>query len=93
MSCSCCNNALNSGLLHKHDATSRKEYKSCPHCSAAHGSEHIFHPYPEQFGKTPARVTPNNPEGDQSYCIDCRALEKGEPSTTFRNGRTCSTLI
>ena len=93
MACNCCGSRLNSGMIHKKDPITGKKYKSCPHCSAANGNEHVFHPYPASFGKTPARVTAKNPDGDQSYCIDCRKLEKGELSNNYRIGKSCKTLV
>lgn len=93
MSCSCCDKKLNSGMIHRFDKLTGDEYKSCPHCSDANGSEHVFHPYPASFGSSPARKTPTNPEGDQSYCIDCRQLDKCVVSQTYRNGRVCSSLV
>ncbi|ELR66798.1 hypothetical protein C942_04496 [Photobacterium marinum] len=38
-------------------------------------------------------MTARNPEGFQSYCIECRRLEKGVQSQTHMNGRTCSSLV
>ncbi len=92
MACNCCGKALNSGMVQKKDSSTGQKFKSCPHCSDANGSEHIFHPYPASFGITPARKTARNPDGYQSYCIDCRRLKKGVASKAFHNGRLCSTL-
>lgn len=91
MRCTCCQSPLNSGMIKKVDATGAV-YKSCPHCSAANGSEHVFHRYPSQFGFTPARVTAKNPDGHQSYCIECRSQPKGSVSTNHTNGVICSNL-
>ncbi|TKB47737.1 hypothetical protein FCL40_14770 [Ferrimonas sediminicola] len=93
MTCSCCNGRLNIGMIHKVDPMTGQRFKSCPHCSDANGSEHVFHPYPAAFGKTPARVTARNPDGYQSYCRECRNLDKGDVSKVHRNGRLCSSLI
>ncbi|MPS31012.1 hypothetical protein EHW63_01385 [Salinivibrio sp. VYel9] len=93
MNCSCCSKALNSGMIYKKDAATGRKYKSCPHCSDANGGEHVFHPYPSNFGKTPARKTAQNPTGHQSYCIDCRRLNKGVASTVHQNGRLCRSLV
>lgn len=93
MKCSCCDKKLNSGMVHKCDPQTGQQFKSCPHCSFANGHEHVFHPYPASFGKTPARVTARNPDGDQSYCYDCRRLDKGIPSGTYLQGRTCNSLV
>lgn len=89
MTCSSCNKRLNIGMIHKRDPATGMKYKSCPHCSDANNGEHVYHPYPSSFGKTPAR----NPEGYQSYCIECRRLDKGVQSQTYMNGKTCSSLI
>ncbi len=91
MACNCCGKKLNSGMIHVNDQNGQK-FKSCPHCSDANGSEHVYHPYPNNFGKTPARKTARNPDGDQSYCIDCRHLAKGKASIAFTNGRTCGSF-
>lgn len=93
MACSCCGKQLNSGMVHKKDPETGKKYKSCPHCSDGNGREHIFHPYPSSFGNTPARKTARNPDGYQSYCIDCRSLDKGVPSHVHQNGRMCGSLV
>lgn len=93
MTCSCCNKPLNVGMIHKRDPHTGQKFKSCPHCSDANGGEHVFHPYPSSFGKTPARVTARNPEGYQSYCIDCRRLDKGVQSQAYMNGKACSSLV
>ena len=91
MACKCCQQPLNRGLIYKVDASGRR-YKSCPHCSVANGEQHVFHPYPANFGKTPARVSARNPNGDQSYCIDCRQLAKGVASKAYRAGVSCQQL-
>jgi hypothetical protein len=93
MSCTCCQGQLNSGMLRKKDSSTGIKYKSCPHCTEANGSVHVFHPYPVQFGFTPARVTAKNPNGHQSYCISCRKLKKGMPSTAYTRGALCSSLV
>ncbi len=93
MSCKCCGKKLNIGTIRKSDPLTGKKYKSCPHCSDANGEEHVFHAYPAAFGKTPARVTAGNPDGDQSYCIECRHLKKGETSRVYAHGKTCSGLV
>jgi hypothetical protein len=93
MACTCCGDKLNSGMIHKIDPQSNEEYKSCPHCSDANGIQHVFHPYPSSFGNTTARKTFHNPDGDQSYCVECRSLKSGVPSRVHQNGRICSSLI
>ncbi|MFM2486065.1 hypothetical protein [Celerinatantimonas yamalensis] len=92
MICSACGKKLTSGMIYKIDVSTGQKYKSCPHCSAANGQEHVFHPYPANFGKTPARTSAKNPHGAQSYCIDCRALNKGVKSRTFQDGVLCREL-
>lgn len=92
MTCSCCGKRLNAGLCKKTDILTGQKFKSCPHCSIANGGEHVFHPFPKSFGKTPARQTARNPEGYQSYCIDCRSLSKGEVSRVYSQGRKCRSL-
>lgn len=91
MQCLCCNMKINSGRIFKREENGQL-FKSCPNCSKTHGVEHIFHPHPRDFGQTPARKSAKNPDGDQSYCSDCRALDKGQPSENIHNGRTCSSL-
>lgn len=50
--------------------------KSCPHCSRLHPlRQHVFYAFPEKFGETPARASPNNPNGPQSYCAICRSQQ------------------
>ncbi|MGF1764836.1 hypothetical protein [Aliivibrio kagoshimensis] len=93
MACSCCGKRLNIGTIQKTDSQTRQIFKSCPHCSDANGGEHVFHPYPGSFGKTPARVTARNPDGHQSYCIDCRRLDRGQASQTHMHGKACSSII
>ncbi len=54
MSCNFCGGRLNNGMLRKQEPGSGRKFKSCPNCSTTHGEEHIFHPYPTDFGNTPA---------------------------------------
>lgn len=93
MACGSCGKKLNIGMIHKTDPNTGKKFKSCPHCSDANGGEHVYHPYPASFGKTPARKTARNPDGYQSYCVDCRNLNKGVTSFVYQNGRVCSSLV
>ena len=93
MPCICCQNQLNSGMILKVERSTGAKYKSCPHCSAANGAEHVFHRYPAGFGNTPARVTARNPDGYQSYCNECRGLPKNVPSSNYVNGLLCSSLM
>ncbi|TMO84205.1 hypothetical protein CWC15_11400 [Pseudoalteromonas spongiae] len=93
MLCTCCNSALSNGMIRRRDRNSNKKYKSCPNCSATSANEHVFHKYPESFGKTSARITKRNPEGYQSYCISCRKLDKGAKSVSYASGKKCSELV
>jgi len=83
MSCNCCGKKINIGMIHKVDLKTSKKFKSCPH---------VYHPYPASFGKTPARKTARNPDGYQSYCADCRSLDKGLISPVYKKGRVCSSF-
>lgn len=86
--CNCCGKALNRGLW-----TEDGQHKSCPLCSTTHGSQHVFRRYPEDFGTTDARKTLTNPDGAQSYCVDCRGLDKGELSQVdLTQQRLCNTV-
>lgn len=86
--CSCCGKPLNRALKSEDG-----RYKSCPRCSQTHGQFHIFRKYPDDFGTTPSRVTPQNPDGPQSHCLDCRRLEPGEDSTVdLTKELTCNQL-
>lgn len=82
--CKHCNRPLNKAQYKTVDG---HQYKSCPRCSEANGSYHVYYTYPESFGSTPARSTSNHPEGPQSYCIPCRGN-----STTATGGITCNTI-
>ena len=64
------------------------EWKSCPRCSQAHGSQHVFLLCPKEFGTSTQRVTGPNPEGFQSHCEPCR--NDHEPDLAA--GRLCSEL-
>lgn len=75
-------------LLKKSQYRNNKTYKSCPHCSTLDGEEHIYYKYPESFGTTILRVTPNVPDGAQSYCTRCRGVENGP----YADGIKCSDL-
>ncbi len=85
--CNCCGKPLNRSFT-----STDGKMKSCPRCSTTHGSMHVFHHDPEGFGTTPARVSPTNPDGIQSYCVDCRTLEAGEDSKVFSNYPTCDQI-
>lgn len=68
MLCRVCERELNRAQWSKDETL-----KSCPHCSTKDGDQHVFFKYPQNFGTTPLRATPNHPEGPQSYCTECRA--------------------
>ncbi len=78
MKCSCCGEQLNKSIY-----KDGQNYKSCPKCSSNNGSEHVFYRYPERFGTTPARITPNNSDGAQSYCVECRGNQPALLSESF----------
>ena len=84
MSCTHCGLPLDESQF-----TDGKKWKSCPRCSQAHGSQHVFLPCPEAFGTTPRRVTGPNPEGFQSHCTPCR--ERNPPDLAA--GTLCSDLV
>jgi hypothetical protein len=48
-------------------------WKSCPECSVRDGVEHVFWPFPENFGVSQARVSGEDAEGAQSHCASCRS--------------------
>ena len=56
--------------------------KSCPRCSEIDGKEHIYYPYPENFGDTPKRSSDNHPDGPQSHC----SSHRGNPNRGITNG-------
>lgn len=67
MDCTACGTKLNSSRWSKDGSL-----KACPHCSDAHGSQHVYSNYPDAFGETDARITSRNKLGSQSYCVNCR---------------------
>lgn len=73
--CPHCTHALNRARY-----SADKALKSCPSCSVERGV-HIFHPHPDAFGTTDARVTDHTPDGVQSYCAECRAGESPQQGT------------
>lgn len=91
MQCSHCKKKLNSGMIIIEDSQGIK-YKTCPKCSKANGSEHVFHRYPESFGTTIARKNYKNHDGHQSYCESCRGLKPEKNSVNFVNGLLCNQL-
>lgn len=82
MNCNNCGKPLNES---QYDATGA--YKSCPRCSVADGSEHIFYPMGE-FGTTDARSSSVHPEGPQSYCSPCR----GDGTGPYPGAIKCSDM-
>lgn len=85
--CPNCQTVLRASVKKK--ASDGTLYKSCPECSGAAGM-HVFYPFEayneNAFGTSDKRVSPNKPEGDQSWCIPCRGLKKGEHSPGLRHG-------
>ena len=67
----------------------RGDYKSCPNCSQSDGEEHIFYPYPSEFGKSSKRISSEKPDGDQSWCRRCRPKRQ---SGLYPDGIRCSEL-
>lgn len=55
-----CHDDLRKGIF-----KGNRDWKSCPDCSAARG-EHVFRPYPDDFGTTDKRSSDTNPDGPQS---------------------------
>lgn len=47
-------------------------WKSCPECSGRNGDQHVFRPYPDGFGLSPAREESGVVDGTQSWCEACR---------------------
>lgn len=58
--------------LNRSRYNSQRNWKSCPQCSTRIGERHVFYPFPEAFGATPARASDETPDGAQSYCTACR---------------------
>ena len=77
------------------------QYKSCPWCSQLDGTQLIFRvarrgsmarsKVNSGFGFTPQRVSGNNPDGIQTWCVKCRAEPK--PSSLPQGGLGSSELI
>ena len=74
--------------LHRTQWADEDSWKSCPRCSQAHGTEHVFYRYPDAFGTTPNRATDRHPEGPQSHCQRCR----GGNDPDFTEGMLCSDI-
>jgi len=87
MSCNFCGGRLNSGMLRKQEPGSGRKFKSCPNCSTTHGEEHIFHPYPTDFGNTPARVTAAIRTGIKVIAEIAGRLIRVLLQRTIKNGR------
>jgi hypothetical protein len=65
--CSACGTALNRSRRSRDG-----HWKSCPECSVRDGVDHVFWPFPENFGVSQARVSGEDAEGAQSHCGRCR---------------------
>lgn len=81
--CASCGKPLNKSQFSKN-----RDYKSCPNCSVNNGMEHVFYPYPTNFGTTQLRITPKTPDGAQSYCYRCRGGDEGP----YEDGILCSQI-
>lgn len=66
--CSVCGAALNRSRRSRDG-----HWKSCPECSVRDGVEHVFWPFPDDFGVSQARVSGEDAEGAQSHCASCRS--------------------
>lgn len=80
MNCKHCNLPLNQSVYSKD-----KTKKSCPKCSSKNGVYHVFYSYPQSFGITNLRSTPNHPEGPQSYCTPCRGVKPNNETKFYCN--------
>lgn len=83
MKCQHCDKPLQISQYKQNDT-----WKSCPKCSQDNGHVHIFHQYPEMFGTTPHRSSPQHPEGAQSYCTCCR----GDKVADLSRARKCDQI-
>lgn len=83
MNCKNCHKALNQSVFN-----ANRSKKSCPKCSQANGSVHVFYDYPSAFGITSKRVTKKNPDGPQSYCTSCRGSQTPQAQSYL-----CNTVI
>ena len=80
MACNHCGKGLNRS---QYDGS--RTWKSCPSCSTADATEHVFHPYPDAYGTTEKRSTPETPDGPQSHCTACRSKAEGaQPAAASR---------
>lgn len=84
MLCENCGEPLNESQYSKN-----REYKSCPRCSVLNGKEHVYFPYPSEFGTTVKRESARHPDGPQSYCTSHRS----NPNIVIQNnGIVCSKI-
>jgi hypothetical protein len=74
VNCESCREDLKKGLFH-----GNRDWKSCPRCSTDNGRQHVYYPYPDDFGTTDKRKSGPNPDGPQSYCLACR--DRGQMSS------------
>lgn len=70
--CSACNRVLRRAFK-----SADGKWKSCPECSGRDGAQHVFKPYPDAFGLSPARMEAGVEDGTQSWCEDCRGAQRG----------------
>ena len=75
--------------LKKSQFTPDGRKKSCPKCSREDGEEHIFYPYPDDFGQSEKRTASGRPDGPQSWCSLCRSNDFGP----HPGGKRCSEVI
>lgn len=84
MLCRKCGKPLNESQYSKDG-----RYKSCPRCSVMNGEEHVYFPYPSEFGTTVKRKSVKHPDGPQSYCTNHRV----NPNNSIQTGGVlCSEL-
>jgi hypothetical protein len=74
--------------LNKSQYRDSRQFKSCPACSMKDGQEHVFYPFPSEFGTTEFRVTVTTPDGAQSHCALCRGGQQGP----YVGARKCSSF-
>lgn len=83
MNCNVCNSKLNASRW-----STDGDWKACPNCSNIEGKRHVYYPFPDRFGETPARASASNPNGPQSYCVECRA----DHPPAFAGAKYCDEL-
>ena len=80
--CEHCGTALN-----RSPRSQDRSWKSCPRCSESNGHQHVFYPFPDDFGVSEAKKAGGVEDGAQNYCIRCRGNNPpGE-------GRICQDVV